>query len=114
MTLLSLCSLNHGDDDLACDKVMTSKHGSLLARRGRSTVTSDQCLGELRLHDPVTNKVFCLDKEGEENEFLECEERSTTQPEITTTSASSPKTSISTLKPTTTFKATFRTVTSGY
>ena len=75
MTLLVLWPLNNGDDDLTCDRVMTSEHGVLLVRRG--TVTSDICLGELRLHDPVTNKIFCLDRE-EGEELLECEENPST------------------------------------
>ena len=69
ITLLVLWPQSEGEDDLGCDRVKTSEHGSLLVRRGRLAI--DQCLGELRLLDPVTNKVFCLDKEtDEENEFL--------------------------------------------
>ena len=74
-SLLVFLPLSEGEDDLGCERVMTSEHGSLLVRRG--TVTSDICLGELRLHDPVTNKVFCLDRE-EGEELLVCEENPST------------------------------------
>ena len=104
-TLFSLCSLSHGDDDLACDKVMTSEHGALEARRGGDQVTSDICLGELRLHDPVTGKVFCLDREGGE-EFLECGEDSTSTTTSTMTTTTPKSTTITTKTTTMTITTT--------
>ena len=77
ITLLSLCTLNLGSAELACDQVITSGHGTLLAKRVKDASSSydDKCLGQLRLHDPVTREVFCLAREGEMQEVLECQQK---------------------------------------
>ena len=77
ITLLSLCTLNLGSAELACDHVITSDHGTLLAKRVKDASSSDddKCLGQLRLHDPVTREVFCLAREGEMQEVLECKKK---------------------------------------
>ena len=79
ITLLSLCNLNLGSAELACDHVITSDHGTLLAKRVKdaSSGDDDKCLGQLRLHDPVTREVFCLAREGEMQEVLECQQNTT-------------------------------------
>ena len=79
ITLLSLCTLNLGSAELACDHVITSDHGTLLAKRVKdaSSGDDDKCLGQLRLHDPVTREVFCLAREGEMQEVLECQQNTT-------------------------------------
>ena len=79
ITLLSLCTLNLGSAELACDHVITSDHGTLLAKivKDASSSHDDKCLGQLRLHDPVTREVFCLAREGEMQEVLECQQNTT-------------------------------------
>ena len=112
VTLLVLWSQSEGEDDPGCDRVKTSEHGSLLVRRERGRVaSSDICLGELRLMDPVTNKVFCLDKEtDEENEFLQCEEIPSTTSTITTSLITTPTTAIISSKTTPTKATTITTL----
>ena len=112
ITLLVLSPQSaEGEDDPGCDRVKTSEHGSLLVRRERGRRASDICLGELRLLDPVTNKVFCLDKEtDEENEFLQCEEIPSTTSTITTSLITTPTTAIISSKTTPTKATTITTL----
>ena len=85
-----------GQDELACDKVVTSDHGTLLVMREKdgSSLHGDKCLGKLRLHDPVTDESFCLAREGEREEVLDCE--STTTSTTTTTTSTTITTTTST------------------
>ena len=66
-------------DDVACDKVVTSTHGTLLAKRvtdKNDDIMSRMCLGELRLHDNRNNVSYCLASkpDGRKEEVLECAE----------------------------------------
>ena len=66
-------------DDVVCDNVVTSTHGTLVAKRvtdRNDDIMSRLCLGDLRLLDTKKNESWCLASrpDGRKEEVLQCAE----------------------------------------